>query len=55
MKLKTTMVAAAWALAPSYPKLAAILVYLQMGTLSPALISGFWSALNERFDPYEAK
>src|SRR3954463_9481991 len=46
---------ATWWLAGIYPRAAAIVLYLQMGTLSPVLISGFWSILNERFDPHAAK
>ena len=44
-----------WWAAGTHPKLAATFVYLQMAAVSPVLISAFWSALNERFDPYEAK
>src|SRR5262245_5547437 len=35
-----------WFLAATHPKMAAVLVYLQMATASPVLISGFWSLLN---------
>jgi len=34
---------------------AAIAVYLHVATLGPVLISGFWSIVNERFDPRTAK
>jgi hypothetical protein len=33
----------------------AIAVYLHLAALSLVLFSGFWSTLNERFDPYTAK
>jgi ATP:ADP antiporter, AAA family len=34
---------------------AAILVYLHMAAVGAALISGFWSVLNEKFDPYSGR
>src|SRR5262249_44082618 len=34
---------------------AAILVYLQMAILGSALFSGFWSLIDDRFDPRSAK
>jgi len=37
------------------PGLAAVLVYLHCGCLGGLLISGFWSLLNERFDPRTMK
>ncbi len=43
------------ALAPASPGLAAILLYLQIGTVGAVLISGFWSVVNERFDPRAAR
>jgi ATP:ADP antiporter, AAA family len=49
------LLAFTWWLTGPQPKLAAVLLYLQMGTMSPILISGFWSLLNERFDPQSAK
>ena len=44
-----------WGLSFHFPKPAAILVYLHYGCLGALLISGFWSFLNERFDPRTAK
>ncbi|HWN83471.1 MAG TPA: hypothetical protein VNM87_15360, partial [Candidatus Udaeobacter sp.] len=44
-----------WAIAFSSPHLAAILLYLHYGCLGALLISGFWSLMNERFDPRAAK
>jgi predicted MFS family arabinose efflux permease len=44
-----------WALAGSRPQVAAVVLYLQISALNSILISGFWSVINERFDPYEAK
>jgi len=44
-----------WGLALRQPGAAAIAVYLHVAALSPVLISGFWSILNERLDPRTAK
>jgi hypothetical protein len=44
-----------WALVIEHPRLAAVAVYLHLGSLGAVLISGFWSAVNERFDPRTAK
>jgi len=38
-----------------YPRLGAIVVYLHMAGLGSVLISGFWSMVNEQFDPRTAK
>ena len=46
---------AEWAISFPLPKVAAVLVYLHYGCLGALLISGFWSFLNERFDPRTAK
>lgn len=37
------------------PRLVAIGVYVQVSALGGALLSAFWSLINERFDPYTAK
>jgi AAA family ATP:ADP antiporter len=42
-------------LAQSVPRLAAILVYLQVAATGGTLISGYWSVVSERFDPWTAK
>src|SRR5262249_23567089 len=44
-----------WALTGSWPRPAAVLVYLHIGSLGSVLISWFWSLVNERFDPRTAK
>ena len=44
-----------WAVSLWFPRVAAVLVYLHCGCLGGLLISGFWSLLNERFDPRTAK
>ncbi len=43
------------AFAVRMPQAAAIVVYLHYGALGAILISGFWSVVNERFDPRTAK
>lgn len=37
------------------PELVAVSLYLQMAVFGAVLISGFWSVVNERFDPHTAK
>ncbi|MGR8950161.1 MAG: Npt1/Npt2 family nucleotide transporter [Gammaproteobacteria bacterium] len=37
------------------PQVVAIALYLQMAIFGAVLISGFWSVVNERFDPHTAK
>jgi hypothetical protein len=44
-----------WVLAVRQPGLAAIAVYFHVAAIAPLLISGFWSILNEHFDPRTAK
>src|SRR6266850_1566159 len=44
-----------WALSFRDLKLAAVAVYLHIAVLGPVVISGFWSMVNERFDPRTAK
>ena len=46
---------AEWGLAHSFPRLTAVLVYLHVASLGALLISGFWSVVNESFDPRSAK
>jgi hypothetical protein len=41
-----------WALGLVSPRAAAVGVYLHVATFGGALVSGFWSVVNERFDPY---
>ncbi len=42
-------------LALVFPRVAAVAVYLHQAVLGAAVVSGFWSLVNERFDPYTAK
>jgi hypothetical protein len=44
-----------WAATFSYPRPAAALVYLHVAAFGGALVSGFWSLVNERFDPHTAR
>ena len=46
---------ASWILYGVSPAATSIALYLQMGVFGAVLISGFWSVVNERFDPYTAK
>ena len=53
--LHAALFAAEWWFAKSQPFITSIVVYLHMGALGPVLISGFWSLVNEQFDPHTAK
>jgi AAA family ATP:ADP antiporter len=44
-----------WAVLPRAPLWAAVLVYLHVASFGGTLISVFWSAIGERFDPHSAK
>lgn len=44
-----------WALVLAHPHWGSIVLYLHMAGLGSVLISGFWSVVNERFDPRAAK
>jgi MFS family permease len=44
-----------WGLSAGRPGLVAITVYVHMALFGPALVSGLWSLVNERFDPHAAK
>ena len=44
-----------WWLVSQSPKAAAVVVYLHLAVVGAFLISGFWSMINERFDPRTAK
>lgn len=44
-----------WVLGLFSPKLSAIAVHLHMALLGPALLTTFWSLINERFDPHAAR
>jgi hypothetical protein len=44
-----------WLLSTQCPQAAGAAAYLHLGALGPILVSGFWSTVNERFDPRTAK
>lgn len=44
-----------WVLYKAAPETATILLYVHIAVFSAILISGFWSVVNERFNPYTAK
>jgi AAA family ATP:ADP antiporter len=46
---------AQWALAASHPRAAAVALYLHMAFFGATLVSGFWSLVNERWDPHAAR
>ena len=46
---------AEWALAGPSPRVAAVVLYLHTTSLGAVVVSGFWSVVNERFDPFTAK
>ncbi len=46
---------AEWWLLDRAPRVVAVLVYLHFSGLGAVLVSGFWSVVNERFDPYTGK
>ena len=46
---------AEWALVSRFGHAVAVALYLHFNGLGAMLISGFWSMVNERFDPHTAK
>jgi MFS family permease len=53
--LSAGLYAAEWWFSTSFPELVAISVYLHVAIFGSIVISGFWSVINERFDPSTAK
>jgi len=53
--LSSAMLLLEWVLCVAAPKVAAVAVYLHLSLFGGTLLSGFWSLVNERFDPYTAK
>jgi AAA family ATP:ADP antiporter len=49
------LLAGQWVLAAFRPGTAAIALYVHVAVVNSLVISGFWSVINERFDPYSAK
>ena len=44
-----------WLADGAAPRAAAVAVYIHLAVLGPILVSGFWSVMNERFDPRAAR
>lgn len=44
-----------WVLMSWQPRVTTILLFLHISALGSILISGFWSIINERYDPYQGK
>ncbi len=44
-----------WGVAQEWPRVTAIGLYLHHAVLSAVLVSGFWSLVNEHFDPHSAR
>ena len=44
-----------WMLVATSPRVASVLVFLHVASLGSLLVSGFWSVVNEAFDPRAAK
>lgn len=55
LALSAALTFAEWLLATLRPAAGAVVVYLHVSALAPVLLSGFWSILNERFDPRTAR
>lgn len=53
--LSSALLLLEWALCLVAPRAAAVAVYLHLALFGGILLSGFWSLVNERFDPYTAK
>jgi MFS family permease len=53
--LSALLFACEWILLGFQPGMASVVLYLHMAVFGAILISGFWSIINERFDPHAAK
>lgn len=51
----TVLFVVEWALSGPSPEVAAVVLYLHTTSIGAVVLSGFWSVVNERFDPYTAK
>ena len=49
------LLVAEWLADDAAPRAVAIAVYVHIAVLGPILVSGFWSVMNERFDPHSAR
>jgi len=53
--INSLLFVAEWALSSPAPRVAAVVLYLHTTSLGAVVVSGFWSVVNERFDPFTAK
>ena len=53
--ISSVLFAAEWYLFPTFKMQVIVVLYFHMAVFGAILISGFWSVVNERFDPYSAK
>ncbi len=53
--LSGTVSVGEWVAMAFWPHIVTIVLYLHVTVLDSLLISGFWSIINERYDPYSAK
>lgn len=53
--VSAALYAGEWALAEPLPRPVAVVLYLHTAVFGALVISGFWSVVNERFDPHSAK
>lgn len=53
--LSGVLFAASWLAYASHPEIVALTLYLQIALFGAVLISGFWSLVNEIFDPHAAR
>src|SRR5262245_57149803 len=51
----TALLLLEWGLSLRWPTAAALVVYLHMAVFGSTVVSGFWSLVSERFDPYTAR
>ena len=53
--LSAVLLVVEWGVVTRAPRIGAVIVYLHAAAFGGVLISGFWSVVNERFDPHEGK
>ena len=53
--IRGVLLLAEWGMISVSPRIAAVAFYLHLAVVGAFLISGFWSVINERFDPRTAK
>ncbi len=53
--VSATLFVAEWVLFGVTPQAVAVVLYMHMAIFGAILISGFWSVINERFDPHSAR